>query len=70
VMPLTTRHHILLQRNLVYTAITRARLLCVLVGSEKALAIAVKTDHRQRRNTALARRITNPHSAVIQLELE
>lgn len=57
VMPLVRRHFILLQRNLLYTAITRARQLCVLVGSMEAFAIAVKTDHRQRRHTNLARRV-------------
>jgi exodeoxyribonuclease V alpha subunit len=57
VMPLVRRHSILLQRNLLYTAITRARQLCVLVGSREAFEFAVKTDHRQRRTTNLARRV-------------
>jgi exodeoxyribonuclease V alpha subunit len=57
VMPLVRQHFILLQRNLLYTAITRARQLCVLVGSMEAFEIAVKTDHRQRRHTNLARRV-------------
>ncbi|MDQ2741069.1 MAG: ATP-binding domain-containing protein, partial [Chloroflexota bacterium] len=71
VMPLVTQHHIMLQRNLLYTAITRARQLCVLVGSQKALAIAVHADHRQRRNTALARRLNVPSGPdALQLELE
>jgi exodeoxyribonuclease V alpha subunit len=69
VMPLTTAHHMLLQRNLLYTAITRARLLCVLVGTEKALAVAVKSDHRQRRNTGLARRLQSSDFGAHQLEL-
>jgi exodeoxyribonuclease V alpha subunit len=69
VMPLLTRHYILLQRNLLYTAITRARQLCVLVGSPKALAVAVDRDQRERRNTRLAHRIREPQVDLIQLEL-
>jgi exodeoxyribonuclease V alpha subunit len=69
VMPLVTRHFILLQRNLLYTAITRARRLCVLVGSPKALALAVNTDHRERRNTQLARRLREKQPDPLQLEL-
>jgi exodeoxyribonuclease V alpha subunit len=57
VMPLTTSHYVLLQRNLVYTAITRARRLCVLIGSPRALAIAVKNSAVDRRYTALAERL-------------
>jgi len=57
VMPLTTSHYLLLQRNLIYTAITRARRLCVLIGSPRALAIAVKNSAVDRRYTALAERL-------------
>lgn len=57
VMPLVTRHFALLQRNLLYTAVTRARQLCVLVGSPRALQIAVETDHHRRRFTGLAGRL-------------
>jgi exodeoxyribonuclease V alpha subunit len=42
VVPLITAHYMMLQRNLLYTAITRARRLCVLVGSKRAIAIAVR----------------------------
>lgn len=70
VMPLVTRHFMLLQRNLLYTAITRARQLCVLVGSQKALAVAVNTDHRERRNTRLAARLRrDPRFEDLQMEL-
>jgi exodeoxyribonuclease V alpha subunit len=70
VLPLVTRHFMLLQRNLLYTAITRARQLCVLVGSEKALAVAVNTDHRERRNTRLSARLRrDPHIEDLQMEL-
>jgi len=57
VMPLTTAHFKLLQRNLIYTAITRARRLCVLIGSPRALAIAVKNSSVDKRYTALDERL-------------
>ena len=57
VIPLLTQHFILLQRNLVYTAITRGRRLVVLVGTKKALAIAVKNDKPRKRYTRLAMRL-------------
>jgi exodeoxyribonuclease V alpha subunit len=53
VAPLVTAHYLLLQRNLLYTAVTRARRLCVLVGSRKAIAIAVHNDKVAQRYTAL-----------------
>ena len=43
VIPLHTQHYIMLQRNLLYTGVTRGKKLVVLVGSRKALAIAVQT---------------------------
>jgi exodeoxyribonuclease V alpha subunit len=57
VVPLLTQHYIMLQRNLLYTAITRARKLVVLVGSRKALAIAIRNNKVQRRFTGLADRL-------------
>lgn len=57
VMPILTQHYMLLQRNLLYTAITRAKELVVLVGSRKATAIAVKNDTVSRRCTTLAARL-------------
>ncbi len=50
VMPLLTQHYIMLQRNLFYTALTRARKLSVIVGSYKALYIAIKNDKPVKRN--------------------
>jgi exodeoxyribonuclease V alpha subunit len=47
----------LLQRNLLYTAITRAKKLCILVGQPRALEVAVKNDRVALRNTALAERL-------------
>ncbi|MBN1171681.1 MAG: ATP-binding domain-containing protein, partial [Micromonosporaceae bacterium] len=57
VIPLTTSAWMMLQRNLLYTAITRAKKLVVLVGSRRALAAAVRTVSAGRRNTALAHRL-------------
>jgi exodeoxyribonuclease V alpha subunit len=53
VIPLVTSHYMMLQRNLLYTAVTRAKKLCVLVGSRKAIGIAVKNDKVAHRYTAL-----------------
>lgn len=57
VMPVITQHYMLLQRNLLYTAVTRARQLVVLVGSSRAIAIAVSNDKVSQRYTALAARL-------------
>ena len=53
VAPLVTEHFVLLQRNLLYTAVTRGRRLVVLVGSHKALSVAVANDRTRRRHTML-----------------
>ncbi|WP_274710054.1 ATP-dependent RecD-like DNA helicase [Streptomyces sp. SKN60] len=58
VIPVTTSAWMMLQRNLLYTAVTRARKLVVLVGSRKAIAQAVRTVSAGRRFTALAHRLT------------
>ncbi len=57
VIPLMMQHYMLLQRNLVYTAVTRGRKLVVLVGEWKALAMAVKNNRIRRRYTWLAHRL-------------
>ena len=57
VIPIHTQHYVLLQRNLLYTAITRSRKLVVMVGSTKALAMAVKRIDSRRRVTLLAERL-------------
>ncbi len=57
VIPLVTQHYLMLQRNLLYTAITRARKLCVLVGSRRAIGIAVKNNKVAERYTALEWRL-------------
>ena len=57
VLPLVTQHYVMLQRNLLYTALTRAREMVVLVGSAKAVRIAVESDQPRRRQTLLAWRL-------------
>ena len=58
VMPIHTQHYALLQRNLLYTAITRGRKLVVLIGSRKAVSIAVRRMESRRRVTLLKERLT------------
>jgi exodeoxyribonuclease V alpha subunit len=57
VIPLHTQHFLLLRRNLIYTAITRGKKLVVIVGSKKALEMAVRRQDDARRFTALAARL-------------
>jgi exodeoxyribonuclease V alpha subunit len=57
ILPLLPQHHLLLQRNLIYTAVTRAKKLLVIVGSKRALATGVKNDKIARRYTYLAERL-------------
>lgn len=57
VLPVITQHYIMLQRNLLYTAVTRARRLCVLAGNRKAIAIAVGNNQISRRHSALSYRL-------------
>jgi len=63
VMALIPAHWMMLQRNLLYTGVTRARSLCVLVGSERAIRRAVATDRVAERNTGLARRLRGAKGA-------
>jgi len=63
VLPLVKQHSMLLQRNLLYTAITRAKQLCVLVGQPYAMELAVKNDRVALRNTGLAERLCSPAKA-------
>jgi len=57
VIPVLTQHYILLQRNLIYTAVTRGQKLVVMVGTRKALAIGVKNDKTKKRFTYLSYRL-------------
>lgn len=57
VMPVLMNHYIMLQRNLIYTGITRAKKILVLVGTKKALHYAIRNVTVQKRNTMLKDRI-------------
>jgi exodeoxyribonuclease V alpha subunit len=57
VMPLLTQHYLMLQRNLLYTAITRAEEMVVLVGTRRAIAIAVRNDKVRERHSGLGIRL-------------
>lgn len=59
VMPVLMNHYVMLQRNLIYTGITRARKICVLIGTTKALAYAIRNMSVLKRNTKLKERL-NP----------
>jgi exodeoxyribonuclease V alpha subunit len=60
VIPLVTQHYMMLQRNLLYTAVTRAKKLCVLVGTRQAIGIAVKNNRVSERYSGLAWRLSKP----------
>ncbi len=57
VIPIMTQHYMMLQRNLLYTAITRGKKLVVIIGTKKAVAIAVNNDKTRKRYTRLAERL-------------
>jgi exodeoxyribonuclease V alpha subunit len=58
IIPVLTQHYVLLQRNLIYTAVTRGRQLVVMIGSAKALAIGVHNNQTQKRYTYLRHRLS------------
>ncbi len=60
VIPVMMNHFVMLQRNLIYTGITRARKVCVLIGQLKALSYAVRNLTVQKRNTRLKERLAIP----------
>lgn len=53
IIPMSTQHYVLLERSLIYTAITRAKKLCILVGDERALSLAVSKQESRKRFTGL-----------------
>ena len=57
IVPILTQHFAMLQRNLLYTAITRGKMLVVLIGTRKALAIAIDNDRPRQRASSLAHRL-------------
>ncbi|HTM46724.1 MAG TPA: ATP-dependent RecD-like DNA helicase [Polyangiaceae bacterium] len=65
VVPLLTSHFVMLSRNLLYTAVTRAKKLCVLVADPKAIALALAETRREERQTGLAERINRALEAAL-----
>lgn len=59
VLPMVTEHYLLLQRNILYTAVTRASKLVVIVGDPKAVGLAVRNIRQTKRNTRLGDRLAN-----------
>jgi exodeoxyribonuclease V alpha subunit len=68
IIPVLTQHYVLLQRNLIYTAITRGKRLVVIVGSKRAMAIAIRNNRIDRRFTLLENRLSRmkPKTAFIE----
>jgi exodeoxyribonuclease V alpha subunit len=58
VIPVAMQHYMLLQRNLIYTGITRAKRLLVVVGQKKALGLAVRNDQARKRYSGLLSSLT------------
>lgn len=68
IVPVMTHHYVLLQRNLIYTALTRAKKLAVFVGTKKALAIAIKNNKPHLRYTLLRERLKKQFPASSGIE--
>ena len=68
VIPLATQHYPMLERNLLYTGVTRGKRLVVLIGQEKALRIATRTLRSRQRLTNLAARLRRADKAPGKLE--
>jgi exodeoxyribonuclease V alpha subunit len=64
IIPLLTQHYVLLQRNLIYTAVTRGKKLVIIVGTKRALAIAVRNNKMEKRYTYLKDRLASAGKAV------
>lgn len=64
VMPVSMSHFVMLQRNLIYTGVTRAKKVLVLIGEKRAVSYAVKNDRTTERNTKLARRLREGRSEI------
>ena len=60
VIPVMTQHYAMLQRNLLYTGVTRGKRLVVLIGQKKAVAIAVRNVSGRRRWSKLGERLATP----------
>jgi exodeoxyribonuclease V alpha subunit len=69
IVPLVTQHYYMLERNLLYTAMTRAKKLVILIGTQKALQIALKNDKPHRRLSSLAAKLGDAGKAVTNLRI-
>jgi len=58
-IPMVSQHYVMLQRNVLYTGVTRGKERVILVGEQKAVAMAVRSSQLSRRNTRLAERLHN-----------
>lgn len=68
IIPVLTQHYVMLQRNLLYTGVTRGKRLVVVIGTTKALAIAVRNNKAIFRNTYLAKRLAQYHAPQVSEE--
>ena len=66
VMPFSFSHYVMLNRNLLYTAVTRAKKVVVMLGDDKAVKYAVRNNDSRRRNTTLAERLIEKTKNIIQ----
>jgi exodeoxyribonuclease V alpha subunit len=64
ILPLATQHYLLLQRNLLYTGVTRGKQLVVIVGQQKAVAMAVRNNRTEQRYSGLLHRLRHQPGAV------
>ena len=62
VIPILNQHYIMLQRNLIYTAVTRGKKLVIIVGSKKALAMGINNDRIMKRYTCLGEKLKSKYS--------
>lgn len=69
VMPVMMTHYVMLQRNLIYTGITRAKKICVLVGTKKALSFAIRNLSVLKRNTKLKERLSGLESQSAKVSM-
>ena len=65
VIPILTQHYMLLQRNLIYTGVTRGKKLVVIIGTKKALAIGLKNNKTRKRYTYLKYRLAQGNNATV-----
>lgn len=62
VIPVTMQHHVLLARNLLYTAVTRGKEMVILIGEKRAIGMAINNNNENKRLTNLAQRLATPNA--------